>query len=46
MSWNSWYSSRMLERLISSTLAEKAEADVVSVSEAEMVNVKTVEPDK
>jgi len=43
-SWNLWYSSRMLERSVSSTLVEKAEADAGSVSEAEMVSVKTVEP--
>jgi len=45
-SWNSWYSSGMLERSVGSTLAEKAEADAGSVSEAETVSVITVEPGK
>jgi len=32
--------------MVSSTLAEKLEMDVGSVSEAEMVSVKTVQPGK
>jgi len=36
----------ILEFVVSSTLAEKLEMDVGSVSEAEMVSVKAVEPGK